>query len=105
MSTQPPFPAPAEPAAPSAQPGLSQMARIINTFVAPRKTFADIRRSASWWAPWLIFSLFLTAFTFTVGKKVGYEAVVNNLVAHSSLMQRAVDSMTPEQRQTFIAKQ
>ena len=33
---------------------LSQMERVIDTFVAPSKTFHDILRSASWWLPWLL---------------------------------------------------
>ena len=40
------------------QPGesaaLSQMERVVDTFVAPTKTFADIRRNASWWLPFLL---------------------------------------------------
>jgi len=28
---------------------LSEGARIVNTFIAPSKTFTDLRRNASWW--------------------------------------------------------
>ena len=34
--------------------GLSQVERVVDTFVAPSKTFADILRSTSWWLPFLI---------------------------------------------------
>ncbi|SRR5258708_1669231 len=105
MSTpQPPFPAPAESTQP-AQPGLSQGARVINTFIAPSKTFLDIRRSASWWLPWLLGVLSVTAFLFTVERKVGYEAIINSRFAHASFLQKAVDRMTPEQKQAMINQQ
>ena len=42
---------------PQAAPPVSQGQRIINTFVAPSKTFADLKRSASWWLPFLLMSL------------------------------------------------
>lgn len=45
----PPAPAPVAEAAP-----LSEPARVLNTFFAPSKTFTDLRRSASWWLPFLI---------------------------------------------------
>ncbi len=33
---------------------LSEIARVIDTFSAPSKTFTDVKRSASWWLPFLI---------------------------------------------------
>jgi hypothetical protein len=37
---------------------LSEGRRLIDTFFAPRKTFTDLRRNASWWAPYLIIAVF-----------------------------------------------
>jgi Yip1 domain len=47
------IPVPAVPAAPEG-PGLTQAQRVIYTFTAPSKTFTDIKRSTSWWLPFLI---------------------------------------------------
>src|SRR5712675_1117342 len=58
--------------APAAQPPLSEAARIVNTFIAPSKTFTDLRRNASWWAPFLLFVVASTIFSCAVGQKVGY---------------------------------
>ena len=70
------FTTPAMPGSPIAeQPFLSEPQRIVNTYVAPGKTFADIRRNASWWAPWVLISIFSWLLVFTVDKKVGYEQV------------------------------
>ena len=67
-----------------AQPGLSEPARIINTFVAPSKTFMDIRRNASWWVPLLIVSIFSIAFFVLIDKKVGFDTVAQHMVDNNS---------------------
>lgn len=71
MSTAVP-PLPSE----AAQPGLSEPQRIVNTFVAPSKTFEDIRRNASWWIPWLILAIFAVALAPVLNKKMDWEQVV-----------------------------
>jgi hypothetical protein len=70
---------------PSAQPApLSEGARLINTFIAPSKTFTDLRRSAQWWAPWILISIFSIVFVYAMGKQVGFDQISKNQVAHSS---------------------
>jgi hypothetical protein len=71
MSTTVP-PLPSE----TATPGLSEPQRIINTFVAPSKTFEDIRRKASWWVPWLILAIFALGVGVVLNKKIDWEQVV-----------------------------
>lgn len=106
MSTPtPPVAAPVPPGAEPAQPGLSQVARIINTFIAPRKTFLDIRRSASWWLPFILLAVATTAFIFVVNRQIGADAVVNNRFSHASFLQRATSRITPEQQQKMVADQ
>ena len=78
VPTPPVTPAPVPPA-----PPMSEGARIINTFIAPSKTFTDLKRSAAWWAPWILISIFSVAFMFTVGKQVTFEQVSRNQVQHS----------------------
>ncbi len=51
-------------------PGLSEPARIIDTFVAPRKTFEDLKTNPSWWVPWLITSVFGLIFGFIAVQKI-----------------------------------
>ncbi|MGB9074551.1 MAG: hypothetical protein WCC22_18090, partial [Terriglobales bacterium] len=36
---------------------------------APSKTFTDLRRSAAWWAPFLITVIFSVAFVYVVDQK------------------------------------
>ncbi|HYM76221.1 MAG TPA: YIP1 family protein [Candidatus Dormibacteraeota bacterium] len=78
--------APLPPVAPTPDPQpapMSEGARIVNTFIAPSKTFTDLRRSAMWWAPWLLISIVSVAFIFTIGKQVGYEQISKNQIEHS----------------------
>jgi hypothetical protein len=79
------------------QPGLSEGARLINTFVAPSKTFTDIRRNASWWVPWLVISIVSIAFMQTVGAKIGWEQVTRNELQISGRAEK-FDQAPPEQR-------
>ena len=82
MTTAPVLPASPAPTPQSAT--LSEGARIANTFVAPSKTFTDLRRSASWWGPWLLISIFSVIFIYAMGRQVGFEQISRNQVAHSS---------------------
>ena len=79
--------APVLPTSPAPTPDsapLSEGARIINTFIAPSKTFTDLRRNASWWGPWILISIFSLVFVYAMGKQVGFEQISKNQVAHSS---------------------
>ena len=74
---------PASPASPEPAP-LSEGARIVNTFIAPSKTFTDLRRNASWWAPWLLIAIVSFGFVYTVGKQIGAEQIIRSQIAHSA---------------------
>ena len=45
------------PSLPDGANGLSEIARVVDTFVAPTATFKDILRSASWWLPFLLMAV------------------------------------------------
>src|SRR6202051_3717297 len=88
MATSPVLPAapgsPAPPAPLPEVPRLSEGARILNTFIAPSKTFTDLRRNASWWGPWLLISIFSLLFIYAMGRQIGFDQISRNQVAHSS---------------------
>ncbi len=75
--------APVAPAPPAPPAKMSEGARIINTYIAPSKTFTDLRRSAAWWGPWILISIFSIAFMMTIGKQVGFEQISKNQIEHS----------------------
>ena len=87
---------------PSPEQPLSQMERVVDTFVAPSKTFRDINRSASWWLPFLIVVIASYAFIFVVDKKVGFDRVTENQVRLNPKRADQLDQLPAEQRERQI---
>jgi hypothetical protein len=81
-----------------AGPGLTQTQRVLYTFSAPSKTFADIKRNTSWWLPFLVSLVATYALFFTVQAKVGWEQVAENGIRMSPKQTEQMDKLTPEQR-------
>jgi len=79
-------------------PGLSEIERVVDTFVAPSKTFADILRSATWWLPFILLVLFSTASTFVVQREVGFDRVYMNSLHSSPTQEDRVNSLAPDQK-------
>ena len=94
----------APPLTPDAAP-MSEGARIINTFIAPSKTFTDLRRSAAWWAPFLLMALVSVAFVYTVDKKVGFRKVSDNQVEMSPKASARMDQMNKVDREQAMQRQ
>ena len=90
----PPAPAPVPETAP-----LSEPARIMNTFLAPSKTFTDLRRSASWWAPFLLMGAFSIAFVYVGGQKVGFRKIMENQMRAQPKQQARLESLPADQRE------
>jgi hypothetical protein len=88
---------PASPASTPQPAPLSQGARIVNTFIAPSKTFTDLRRSASWWAPWLLIAIFSLLFVYAMGRQIGFDQISRNQIAHSSRAEQ-FDKLPPDQQ-------
>lgn len=91
----------AAPEVAAAAPALSQVERIVDTFVAPSKTFTDILRSASWWLPFLIIVVVGYAFVFTVDKKVGWDQVLENSLKANPAQAEKISSAPAEQQATI----
>jgi Yip1 domain len=87
-----------------AGPGLSQVERVVDTFIAPTKTFADMLRSTSWWLPFLLAVLVSLCVTFAIDKQVGFDRVVENVIHDSPRQEEALANATPEQRAAQIKK-
>jgi hypothetical protein len=80
------------------QKGLNEMERVVDTFVAPTATFKDIRRSASWWLPFLLLVISSLATAFVVDRQVGFEQVYETQVRMSPKAQDRLADMSPEQK-------
>jgi hypothetical protein len=94
-----PAPAPAGEAAP-----LSEPARILNTFIAPRKTFTDVRRNASWWGPFLLIVVFSISFVYIGGEKVGFRKIMENQLRAQPKRQAQIENLPPDQREQQMEK-
>jgi hypothetical protein len=78
---------------------LSQTARIIDTFIAPSKTFTDLRRSAAWWAPFLLMVIISTVFVYTAGQKIGFRKIMENQMQSQPKTQERLEKLPPDQRE------
>ena len=76
---------------------LSQGARIVDTFIAPSKTFNDLHRSASWWAPWLLMAIVGLMFVYAMDRQVTFEQITKNEIARSPRAEQ-FDKLPADQR-------
>jgi hypothetical protein len=78
---------------------LSQMERVVDTFVAPSKTFTDILRDASWWLPWVLSVLVTLGFGLAIQQKVGWNKAYANILLHSPQSQQdRIAQLPPDQQ-------
>jgi hypothetical protein len=86
-------------------PGLTEPQRLINTFIAPSKTFEDLKRNDSWWAPWLISAVFALIFSIVAVQKIDMVRFVQQQIEKSPSAQRRMEQATPAQREQGMALQ
>jgi len=82
----------------SATPGLSQGERVLDTFIAPSKTFTDILRNQSWWLPFLLSLVVTYGYLFAVQKQIGWDTVVENNLKQDPKASERLASQTAEQQ-------
>jgi hypothetical protein len=89
--------------APAPQPAaLSQGARIVDTFIAPRKTFTDLRRSAQWWLPFLLMTCAFWGLVYVSEQKIGVQKMVENDMHARPKAEAQFEKATPEQREQQV---
>jgi hypothetical protein len=79
--------------------GLSQGARIVDTFVAPSKTFTDLRRSAAWWAPFFLMVVVSSLFVYIAGQKIGFRRIMENQMQAQPKAQARLENLPADQRE------
>lgn len=77
---------------------LSQVQRVVDTFSAPSKTFTDVKRSASWWLPWLIGVVVTIIFGVVVQQKIGWDKAYQNVLKQSPAQQQRVEGLPADQQ-------
>jgi len=77
--------------------GLSQIERVVDTFVAPSKTFKDILRSKSWWLPFVLGSICAYLLTFGIAKNVGWSELADNTMHSNPKAEEKLATAPPDQ--------
>lgn len=78
---------------------LSQVARVVDTFVAPSKTFTDIlRHGAMCWLPIVLIFLMTVGWSYAIDKKIGFAAVSEQQMSQSPKQEEAMQQLPPDQR-------
>jgi Yip1-like protein len=90
--------------APTSQPPLSEAARIVDTFIAPSKTFTDLRRNAAWWGPFLLMMAISTIFVYTAGQKIGFRKIMENQMQAQPKAQARLERLPADQREDQMQK-
>ena len=88
---------PAVPAVPET-PALTQMQRVVYTFTAPSKTFNDIKRSNSWWMPFLILAIAGYILFAAVTSKIGMQQLVDNQMRMDPKTEARLANAPPDQK-------
>src|SRR6476469_8204684 len=100
----PMYPVASSPMAPEPTgPGLSEPQRLVNVFIAPSKTFEDLKRNPSWWVPFVISAVFSIIFGIVAVQKVDMRQFAQQQIDKSPAAQRQLERLTPEQREQNLA--
>jgi hypothetical protein len=106
MATNPSVPLqPVQPSPLPEAPPLSEGQRLADVFFAPSKTFTDLRRNASWWAPFLIMAIVSMLFVYVVDQKVGFRKVAENQIKSQPKQADRMDQMPAAQREKVMQQQ
>ena len=88
----------------SSPPALGQIERVVDAFVAPSRTFADILRSTSWWLPFVLMLVTSTALNLVIDRQVGFDRVYENQLAQSPRQQEQINNLAPEQKAQAVER-
>ena len=83
---------------------LSQVGRVVDTFVAPTKTFEDLRRSANWLVPLVLLVISTEALVWVADKKVGFQKMAENGLALQPKAAARLDQLSAEDRASQMEK-
>lgn len=82
---------PAPVPSPATEP-LTETQRVIDVFVAPSKTFTDIRRKATFWGPLIIMIVVSIAYSFSIQQKIGWMQVFENNLRQAPAKAAQIDA-------------
>lgn len=80
---------------------LSQGERVIDTFIAPSKTFTDILRNRSWWLPFLLSVIVTYGYAFALQTQVGWDTIASNAIKQDAKAAERMANAPAEQQATI----
>ena len=83
-------------------PALSEPQRIANIYYAPSRTFADIRRNASFWGPLIVLIVMSYIGAFAIQQKIGFDQLSESIYNNMSEKQKERIEQAPPDRQAAI---
>ena len=84
-------------------PGLTEIERVTNAFIAPSKTFEDIKRgNKSWWLPFILLALVSYVFFAAVATKIGMQTVVDNQIRLDPKAEERMAQVPADQRESQL---
>src|SRR5260370_36950444 len=87
-----------------ATPTLSEGERLINVFIAPSKTFTDLKRKASWFVPWLLLAVVSYAVIVVGVHKGGFWYATENQIRFEIKCQGRVAPMAGYTRRRGLVR-
>jgi hypothetical protein len=72
---------------------------------APLSEGSDLRRNASWWAPFLIIAVVSLLFIYVIDQKVGFRRVAENLIQLQPKQADRMERLPADQRDNVMARQ
>ncbi len=81
-------------------PPLTEVQRVVDTFVAPSKTFTDILRKATFWGPLVVMILVSIGFSYAVQQKVGWEKVFESNLHQQPSREEQFEKLPADQQAT-----
>ena len=84
--------------------GLSESERVLDTFIAPSKTFHDLLRSAAWWVPFVLMILGSVSVAYTVDRQVGFQRVTEIQMHQSPAREEQINKLPPDQKAQALAR-
>jgi Yip1 domain len=83
-------------------PHLSQFERVVDTFIEPSKTFHDIKRSRSWWLPFVIIAVLGYVFCCVAVQHVGWDSLATNVLKSQPKNAERLEKGTPAEQAQLL---
>ena len=73
----------------------------MDAYLAPSKTFEDVKRDASWWFPFLLTAFLAVVFSYVVLNKIGLPTLIDGVVHQTPSLEERLANSTPEQAEAL----